>query len=56
MREVDIKYILHVWKDGAGATAWRASLKELRSEQVVYFSEPDKLVRFIRQPTELPND
>ena len=47
-----MRYVLHVWKDGSGEAAWRASLKELRSQQVTYFSEPDKLISFIKQQSE----
>jgi hypothetical protein len=52
MREVDKRYLLHVWKDGKGEDAWRASLKDLRStddQDPQVFKSLTDLLSFIRQ-------
>jgi hypothetical protein len=37
MREFDASYVLRVWKDGKGQDAWRASLKNLKSQETELF-------------------
>lgn len=52
MREVDKRYLLHVWKDGKGEDAWRASLKDLRAtddQDPQVFKSLTDLLSFIRQ-------
>jgi hypothetical protein len=52
MREVDKRYLLHVWKDGKGEDAWRASLKDLRAtddQDAQVFKSLSDLLSFIRQ-------
>lgn len=36
MRE-DVRFVLRLWRDGRAASAWRASLRDLRSERTHLF-------------------
>jgi hypothetical protein len=37
MRDFDGSYLLRVWRDGRGDDAWRASLRDLRSQETTTF-------------------
>lgn len=37
MRDFDASYLLRLWRDGRGDDAWRASLRDLRSQETATF-------------------
>lgn len=47
VREFDASYLLRVWRDGRGEDAWRASLKDLRSQETLTFQDLQTLAGFI---------
>ena len=49
MREYSARYLLHIWKDGKGQEAWRASLKSPGNEKTSYFSTLEKLIEHLKE-------
>lgn len=48
MRELDKQYLLRVWKDGKGDEALRISLRELCSQETLYFSDTRKVLEHLQ--------
>lgn len=48
MREEKL-FVLKVWRDGRGDEAWRASLKDLRNQDMELFDSLERLSEFIAE-------
>ena len=53
MRE-EARYVLHLWRDGRGDGAWRASLTDVRTRTVCRFGGMAALRAFLDERTARP--
>lgn len=54
MRE-EARYVLHLWRDGRGEGAWRASLTDVRTRSVRRFGGMAALRAFLDERTARPS-
>lgn len=46
-----MRYVLHLWRDGQGAGAWRASLTDVGTRRVRRFRDTTELQAFLDERT-----
>ncbi len=56
MRQHDTSYLLRVWRDGRGNESWRASLKDLRTQEVKTFHTLADLAAHIAEFETVPEE
>lgn len=49
MQGSDNRYLLRLWSDGSGSHAWRASLKDLRSDESWHFGTIQQLLAHLKE-------